>query len=297
VVGCPVRSGVSGRDPAKSRPAPKARTCLWLEAGSRPGTTRSRGARPRRGDIGQIGRIATLPRALGRGGAANGSSRAGTPPLHWLAAVRGRSLRIEGRRARPDRRLRRHATPSHRLEPVEAHHRTSHQHEREPASRIPVPAHLQPPKATQPRQGPLDLPPMAPQPGRRLKLPPGDPRLDPTPAQPGPVGPAVIALICMDRTGAGAPPPRRCPDRWDVLHDGLEHGGVVNVGRGHHGGQGQPAAVTDQLQLGSRLATIDGICAHLVPPRLARTLMVSTAARSHSSWPRSPRRSKTTRWS
>jgi hypothetical protein len=35
--------------------------------------------------------------------------------------------------------LRRRVTPSDRLEPVEAHHRAAHQHEREPPPRIPVP--------------------------------------------------------------------------------------------------------------------------------------------------------------
>jgi hypothetical protein len=35
----------------------------------------------------------------------------------------------------------------------------------------------------------------------------------------------------------------------------------------------------------------------MVPPRLARTLMVSTAARTQSSRPCSPRRSKTCKWS
>ena len=44
-----------GRAPAKSRSAPNARTCLSLESGSRPGPTRSRGAGPRRGAIGQMG--------------------------------------------------------------------------------------------------------------------------------------------------------------------------------------------------------------------------------------------------
>jgi len=43
------------RAPAKSRSAPNARTCLSLESGSRPGLTRSRGAGPRRGVIGQMG--------------------------------------------------------------------------------------------------------------------------------------------------------------------------------------------------------------------------------------------------
>jgi Mrp family chromosome partitioning ATPase len=57
------------------------------------------------------------------------------------------------------------------------------------------------------------------------------------------------------------------------------------------------ATVADQVELASRLATIDWICAHVVPPRLARTLMVSTLARFQSSRPCAPRRSKTTRCS
>jgi hypothetical protein len=62
-------------------------------------------------------------------------------------------------------------------------------------------------------------------------------------------------------------------------------------------GQRQPTTVADQLQLAPRLATIDGMCAHLVPPRLARTLMVSTLTRDQSSRPCSPSRSSTSRWS
>jgi hypothetical protein len=161
--------------------------------------------------------------------------------------------------------------------------------------RIPVPAHLQPPEAAQPRQRPLDLPTMAAKPSRRPDPPPSDPRLDATPTQIRPVGSAVIALVGVDRTRAGPPPPSRRPDRRDVVHDRLEHDGVVDVGRGHHNTQRHPAIVTDQMELASRLATIDGICAHVVRPCLARTLMVSTLARSHSSRPCWPRRSKTCR--
>jgi hypothetical protein len=96
---------------------------------------------------------------------------------------------------------------------------------------------------------------------------------------------------------SGPPPPRRRPDRRDVGHDRLEHGRVVDVGGGHHHGQREPAGIADQVELASRLATVDWICAHVVPPRRARTLMVSTLARDQSTWPCSPRRSKTCRWS
>ena len=151
------------------------------------------------------------------------------------------------------------------LVPVEADQRARHQHEREPPHGIPLPAHLQPPEATQPGQRPPDLLPVAPKPGRRLHPTTSDPRPDPTPAQVGPVGSAVIALVGMDPGGSGTPPSSRGTDRRDVLHDRLERGGVGDVGGGHHRGQRQPATVAGQVELGPGLATIDGICAHLVP--------------------------------
>jgi hypothetical protein len=55
-------------------------------------------------------------------------------------------------------------------------------------------------------------------------------------------------------------------------------------------------AVGDKVELGSWLAAVDRICAHMVPPRLARTLMVSTLARDQSSRPATPSRSSTSRW-
>jgi hypothetical protein len=64
---------------------------------------------------------------------------------------------------------------------------------------------------------------------------------------------------------SSAPLPRWRADRRDVIHDRLEHGGVVDVGGSDHGGQRKPTAVADQVDLASRLATIDRICAHMVP--------------------------------
>jgi hypothetical protein len=70
----------------------------------------------------------------------------------------------------------------------------------------------------------------------------------------------------MDLGRSAAPATRRAPHRRDIVEQRLEHRGVVDVGGGDHGGQRQPTTVADQVQLGSRLATIDGICAHVVPP-------------------------------
>jgi hypothetical protein len=124
---------------------------------------------------------------------------------------------------------------------------------------------------------------------------PGDPRPGPTPARVRAVGRAVRGLVSVDRAGSSAPLPRRRADRRNVLHDRLEHGGVIDVGGSDHGGQRQPTAVADQMELGSRLATIDRICAHVVPPRLARTQAESTLARDQSSRPAAPSWSKTLR--
>jgi hypothetical protein len=126
---------------------------------------------------------------------------------------------------------------------------------------------------------------------------PGDPRRDPTTPQISPVGRAVVPLIAVELAGPAAPPPRRRQHRRDIVQEGLEHGGVAHVGSGDHRGQRQPATVAEQMELGPRLATIDRICAHMVPPRLARTLMVSTLARDQSSRPALPNWSKTIRWS
>jgi hypothetical protein len=97
-------------------------------------------------------------------------ARAVTYGHHRSRGTTGRRASRSGSSHNADRRirlwsLRRHVTPSDRLEPVEAHHRTSHQHKGEPPPGIPIPAHLQPPPATQPRQRPLDLPAVAPKPG------------------------------------------------------------------------------------------------------------------------------------
>jgi hypothetical protein len=124
---------------------------------------------------------------------------------------------------------------------------------------------LQPPKAAQPRQRPLHLPPLPPQPRRRLHPTASDPRPDPTPPQPGPVGGAVIALIRVDRPWPGASPARRCADGWKVVDHRLQHGHIGDACGGDRRGKGQPLSVADQVQLGPGLAAIDGICAHVVP--------------------------------
>jgi hypothetical protein len=88
----------------------------------------------------------------------------------------------------------------------------------------------------------------------------------------------VGCLIGMNLPGSAASPPRRRQHRWDVAQHGLEYGGVGHVGGGDGRGQRQPAAVADQVDLRPGLATIDRICAHMIP----------RAWRARSWCPRSP---------
>jgi hypothetical protein len=69
----------------------------------------------------------------------------------------------------------------------------------------------------------------------------------------------------MNLGRSGAPPPRRCAHRRDVVDHGRQHGHVRDVGGGNRGSQWQPVAVADQVEFAPRLATIDRICAHVVP--------------------------------
>jgi hypothetical protein len=92
------------------------------------------------------------------------------------------------------------------------------QHEHGEPVRAPIPPHLKPPAAAQPRQRPLHPPAMPPQQLRRLDPTPSNPRPDPTPPQPGAVARAVIALVSVqlprtDRAAGRAGSGRQCTSR------------------------------------------------------------------------------------
>jgi hypothetical protein len=174
---------------------------------------------------------------------------------------------------RAQRGQRPHSTPminqGTTLAPVAADERAGDQHQGEPPPRVSVPAHLQPPKATQPRQRALDLPPMAPQPRRRLHPTPSDPRPDPTPPRPGPVGRAVAAPCPRGPSLAGCAAARRRADRRDVVQQCHEH--VVSA---------RLAAVTTTVSGGPPPSQTRAACSRAChdrpdlrprgPPRLAR---------------------------
>jgi hypothetical protein len=137
---------------------------------------------------------------------------------------------------------------------------------------------------------------MAAQPRRGLDATPGDPRGDPSPSQVAPVGAAVVALVRVDRAGPGAAPSRGRADRRQVVHNRLEHGGVVDVGGGHHRGKRQPGTVADQVELGPGLAPVDRVCAHKSPALGAQAKRVDRHARPVQR-PRRPSSSSSSRCS
>ena len=94
----------------------------------------------------------------------------------------------------------------------------------------------------------------------------------------------------MNLGGAGAPPPRRCPDRRKVGHDGLEQVVSLTLAAVTTAARGSPPPSQTRWSLVPGLPRSTDLRPR-GPPRLARTLMVSTLARSQSSRPCSPRRS------
>jgi hypothetical protein len=65
----------------------------------------------------------------------------------------------------------------------------------------------------------------------------------------------------------------------------------MGVGRRQPHRQRDPGGVDQQVVLGASLAPVDRIRARQLPPRRARTLTESIAARDQSTWPSSPSQS------
>jgi hypothetical protein len=150
------------------------------------------------------------------------------------------------------------------------------------------------PVGQQPSQRPLHLPAVAAQPPVGLHPTPGDPRRDIPTAQHPPAGPEVVALIRVQLGRPLARPTRPAPwpdDRRDRVHDLFEQQRVVGVGGRQPDRQRQAAAVDQQVVLGAGLAPVDRVRANQLPPRRARTLAESMAARDQSTWSSSPSQS------
>jgi hypothetical protein len=159
-------------------------------------------------------------------------------------------------------------------------------------------ADRQPTVGQQPGQRPLDLPAVMTQPGVGLHSTAGDPCGDASPPQQLAAARVVVALIAMELGRSPSRPTRPAPradDRRDGVHQLLQELRVVGVGRRQPDRQREAGGVDQQVVLGSWLAAVDRVCANEVPPRRARTLTLSMAARDQSTWPSSPSQSSS-RW-
>jgi hypothetical protein len=120
--------------------------------------------------LGSLGRW--LPFAARPGAGQHGARQRVASPVGRRAGPAGlcRGVRHPGRvHHRPPRRhlaaaLVEPGPRDNGLESLEANKSAGQQHEREPPLRVPLPAHPKAPVARQPRQRPLDLPPLPPQP-------------------------------------------------------------------------------------------------------------------------------------
>ena len=110
----------------------------------------------------------------------------------------------------------------------------------------------------------------------RIRPAPGDPWPDPSVPQRSTVGAAVVGLVGVELGWQPAPPTSGRPDRRNVIDHGGQQRPVGRVGRGDRDRQGQAGGIGHQVQLGPWLAAVDRIGTNMVPPRRARTPMVST---------------------
>jgi hypothetical protein len=122
---------------------------------------------------------------------------------------------------------------------------------------VAFPADPEAPEVVQPREGALDHPAPAAQPGAVLGPPAGDQRLDTAVPELAAVLVVVIAAIGNEDVRALARPARLAGDRADAVDQRQELGDVVAVGAGVAGQQRDPAAVDDQVVLGPGAAAVN----------------------------------------
>src|SRR5690242_9401708 len=90
---------------------------------------------------------------------------------------------------------------------------------------------LQPPEAVQPRMRALDDPTMPTESLLRLHPFASDARSNATLAQGGPVLLRIVSLVRMQLVGPFARPSSSTLDRMDRVYRGLQHRGLVDIGR------------------------------------------------------------------
>jgi hypothetical protein len=102
-------------------------------------------------------------------------------------------------------------------------------------------------------------------------------RMPPRPSRPG--WRRCRTPVRVDRRWPGAPPSRRRADRWHVIQNRCQQGGIGNVGGGDGRGQRQPTALTDQVELDPGLQRSTGLAPTWAPTLGADTHGVHTGPR------------------
>src|SRR4051812_29827614 len=116
----------------------------------------------------------------------------------------------------------------------------------------------QPPEVVQPRQGPLHVPAIFPQPAPVRRPPPRDVRTDAAPAQRPAMRVRVVAPIAIQAARPASGPARPAAYRWDRVHERDHRIDVGDIGGRRLRHQWYPARIGDDLVLAPLLATVDG---------------------------------------
>src|SRR5215207_6814457 len=177
---------------------------------------------------------------------------------------------------------------------VEADQRTTQKHERLVDVIAPLVADREPAKLGQPRQRPLNHPPVPPQLLRTLYLLPGYAPLDPAFLERPRTLLVVVGFVGVKLLGTLPRPALRAFDGLDRVQKFLEEHRVVDVSgtRDHRERDAPP--VDHHVALRARFSLIRRIRTGFWTPFLAGMVAESKEARSHSIWSASPRRSSRT---
>jgi hypothetical protein len=123
---------------------------------------------------------------------------------------------------------------------------------------VAFPADPQPAEVVQPREGALDDPAPAAEPGAVLGLAAGDDRLHPPRPQRAPVLVVVVAAIGDDPVGTLAGSAALAAHRAKAVDEWQELGDVVAVRARQRGQQRDADRIAEQVVLGARACAIDG---------------------------------------
>ncbi len=135
----------------------------------------------------------------------------------------------------------------------------------------PFPADAQASEAVQPREAPLDHPPVGAQSGAMPGSTAGDGGNDAAFADLVAVDVVVVAAVGEERVGLAAGTADAAADRRDRVGQGQELGDVVAVTAGQQDGERGAVPVGDQMMLRAGPAPVDRRGAGVAPPFRART--------------------------